>query len=352
MNGFISDPAIALVALIIAVSSTIVSLWFLGAALRAADFRSRAVTFYAPVIGLALVLLTALALDVSSQTYLCQTCHSQSMNTPHAEVTCYGCHRDAGVIGFIIEKVSEPRMYLATALGRPSREEACVKNDACLRCHDEVLQQPVRTEKIIVSHREFVDMFPCAHCHMKTIHSRESLQLDAGMESCTACHEVTPEDNGCEQCHVSTPPRSLKANSMSWGFSHPRTWRSVHGKKQLGVCAACHDRNTCQECHTQMPHEPTWRLGHGTPARQDVTACATCHLPIWCDDCHGTKMPHPTGWRRIHVSRYEQTGDAFCGRCHTAGSCGTCHRLAGVVINPDTTATPEREPADGGQADD
>ncbi len=122
--------------------------------------------------------------------------------------------------------------------------------------------------------------------------------LEAGRRSldCQACHDKA---SFCADCHeqAGVTPSSfpgLAGDPQGNSRFHPPGWRGELGaiagpehhshvaRRSLETCDACHEQNSCLECHSFInPHprgwaEPAdgWRFGQG-----EGRVCTSCHRP-------------------------------------------------------------------------
>lgn len=220
-----------------------------------------------------------------------------------------------------------------------------IKDDQCLACHQEDLEQAMAAEQQrIFSHELHLaqrincrdchsdighDGVPiyhpqtCEDCHGLTMphpagyerdHGREVLDM-GGSEVCERCHNVYLH---CQECHGLQMP-------------HPAQWELKHGElayPRMQSCRDCHEDQYCLQCHpVVMPHPEDWTKTHGIPVvEQGSEMCATCHEPELCTSCHGMAMPHPADWGTSHPDvAAEKRGE--CLLCHDEADCASCHEI-------------------------
>jgi len=124
-----------------------------------------------------LVGLTVAAFEVTSQPFFCAQCHEMQPAVAgwregnHEEFSCFACHSDPGVVGYLKAKIvdglwRDVRIHL---LNPPEQvADSFVPNRRCLRCHGDEFED-----------EEFLDFHPtgpeeyCPECHRDEIHENE-----------------------------------------------------------------------------------------------------------------------------------------------------------------------------------
>jgi hypothetical protein len=184
------------------------------------------------------------------------------------------------------------------------------------------------------------------------------LHRSAGMEDCSACHDVTaahaaalsaPGHDLCSICHEipesgTTPPEDpVEREKCAFCHTRPdysvRRWQRVLSEElkwehaphlDAGLeCAACHktlDTNAltpgpmkpfCMDCHRQHPPQ--------------LNDCTVCHREMTQNAIpqfrKGQRIAHdsPEIWRKIH-GREARVDANYCALCHeTQNRCDDCH---------------------------
>lgn len=210
--------------------------------------------------------------------------------------------------------------------------------------------------------------------------------------SCGSCHQeeaesIKPEESVCLNCHeedflgqVAFP--GLKTHGPTWSMNH----RPMAKAKSID-CAACHEQEFCMDCHKAgfademgklgnsmtNVHRSDFTVSHPIAARTDPQLCATCHERKFCVECHDQFAPadlavlsHRRGftdgtlggahlafddsqcegchinsvlpthqWSNQHA-REARKNLVTCQACHPEGNiCLKCHSaISGLKINP------------------
>jgi hypothetical protein len=161
-------------------------------------------------------------------------------------------------------------------------------------------------------------------------------------------HLKLPEVKGqCVGCHSGVVDRNEpRYPPMSRCFDcheHKQQW-------ERNQCAPCHERADLEKLMPQsfLRHGPGFDRRHGTLARQKAPLCQHCHSQAQCDDCHDVTQDLTLAERRpeqvlreiVHERNFldrhsidARSRPAQCLRCHTTGSCDSCHLAHGVSGN-------------------
>jgi DmsE family decaheme c-type cytochrome len=241
----------------------------------------------------------------------------------------------------------------------PDRAPAAASNAVCLRCHQAVLDLPVRGHPAWVS-----EVGACVHCHevhedrtkpwndRRAPAARSEADLrargatDIPASRCVSCHptahprmaesghaDLKAAGRACQECHGPGSLHAASGGRREW-ILEPRRLEAAEADRSCNACHAKGDRPllrwtcsehrlegvSCASCHA--PNEPLGR----TLRKPDPQLCLECHqdtggefrLPsrhrvhekeMRCADCHD---PHgnEAGLRRFDLVR-----DA-CLRCH------------------------------------
>jgi hypothetical protein len=164
-------------------------------------------------------------------------------------------------------------------------------------------------------------------------------------ESCAQCHDQT----FCADCHSGTAAPARQAilfpEEVQRDFIHRGDYQSRH-QVEAGAnpasCRKCHGSQFCNECHTLRnfaerssvqptnPHPASWGIKgsgdfHGFAARKNIVLCAGCHdngADAVCVRCHSAKVvgpngvfnnPHPSSWKR---KASDEAKTPMCLVCH------------------------------------
>jgi hypothetical protein len=177
----------------------------------------------------------------------------------------------------------------------------------------------------------------CAQCHQ-----REGAVVRANVDNCMACHGIAEHQDrtvsNCEMCHAQVPAPT----------SHTFAWRTQHASEAAAapeMCANCHVRSECLDCHRPDAASPTggyhpadFLVGHPTAAYNRETECSTCHNPSqFCQSCHKQAGLVADGRdigagyhdaNRNFISGHGQVARQnleSCVACHTERDCLRCH---------------------------
>lgn len=281
----------------------------------------------------ALVLIVTLA--VGSLPSACGACHTMrpyaaSLNTSaHAGVNCYDCHLAAGTWDWPAFKAHEllgmyPRSLVKAELDAPATR---VSRTACLKCHEDVLEDVVEANGLRIRHATCAPASSCDACHAATAHLETTRWVsEPAMEDCIGCHRDENAPANCDLCHAgkSTAERLTRG---PWAITHGPDWESTHGMGDLRTCDACHDDRKCASCHgIKLPHPMDFGSTHPAVALEVPDSCDTCHdRTAFCDACHGVPMPHADDFLPKHSSLVTTTSDPTCIRCHKEVDCKRCH---------------------------
>lgn len=295
----------------------------------------RSAPLFALALAAAAVALT-LALGAGASAGVgCGACHEMEPyltahgESGHAGVSCAECHASEGW--------SAPLEDGLRALGWIARKAivetippAAAPNGPCLDCHSDMLDEPVRSDAVIVRHSDFSEE-PCVTCHGGRAHEVSGRHYMAvHMEDCMGCHRASVRElRTCEVCHPPDAPSERSPGWSAWRASHGKSWRQTHGMGDIEECRTCHAPQYCVSCHgVVLPHAEDWPASHGAEALASggVAACTeSCHAQQWCTGCHGVEMPHPAGFLPAHGIEAEEAGDAVCATCHSRAACDECH---------------------------
>ena len=274
----------------------------------------------------------------ADHTPLCGICHAPSQAyrsaylSAHGEIGCLACHRSPGIGGLLASDFLGLH-NLGSEFTRAPAQEQHVDNDACLVCHDRIMDEVTKTKNIRMSHREVIDAaWRCDDCHGNAGHTLPGIKTglqNPSMDKCFGCHRAPAQLRRCGACHIGRIAKGAPNNISALGSAaHTKDWKSgQHGVAPQGSCPVCHDGAFCKSCHKiSVPHDQTeWPYKHGRAALNNKKACDQCHRAKFCLDCHKTPMPHPAGYDRKHMSD-KQSFSPACNNCHLGYECAACHR--------------------------
>ena len=213
----------------------------------------------------------------------------------------------------------------------PPRERR-VTNDACLVCHDEIMDDITTTKSIKMSHREVIDAgWQCGECHGNTGHALRGVKAkiqNPSMDKCFGCHQQRKKLKKCSTCHVGKIKSGAPEDPIKMGSAaHVADWNTEkHGQANNQFCRVCHETAFCKTCHKiNLPHlKGSWPYQHSTAAVISPEACEQCHSNKFCFDCHKMTMPHPPSFGERHA--VAKADDTVCFNCHFRDHCTACHR--------------------------
>lgn len=149
-----------------------------------------------------IVVLTIGAIEITSQTSFCVSCHNMKVyyetlkTSSHRDVDCVKCHIAPGFDNYINAKLKGLSEVVVYTIGEgPLVYHARVENASCLRegCHkkDELLDKSLEFEKGI-TFRHSIHLKPvkdiqlnCVSCHSQIVHGK---QMNVTTSTCFNCH--------------------------------------------------------------------------------------------------------------------------------------------------------------------
>lgn len=333
-----------------------------------------------------LVFLSLGAITITTQPSVCNVCHEMRADirawksSSHAEVTCYSCHSEGGVLAFVVGHLKESKeayYHLTNSFEKPINGNGeyarKMSNEPCKRCHS--LNRKVTPRKgIIIDHLKHQEKgITCVTCHNRTAHpnmkgylgekqpketqvyqisfkigKRQTAPIESRpyedhikMRFCMACH-TGEKDKGpkeCDTCH--SPDFELKPEDHlfpEWLPSEEalQQAKALHGQKAKPTtrdCLSCHEQRFCTDCHRiEMPHPATWKKEHSETGKTSPQQCTSCHAQQnFCDACHHQYNPALGPWYdprpglSLHPDAVRKEGTADCFDCHNPVYCARCH---------------------------
>ncbi len=266
--------------------------------------------------------------------------------SPHAQVTCYGCHAPdvLSAAGFKGSEVfgMYPRALTIKTLAGPAPS---VSDVGCLSCHESVMSGVTTARGIRIRH-EVCGPTGCGVCHAAAAHGQGTrVHKGPWMDECVRCHLRQKAPTDCDTCHEGKR-QAAGLSRGPWQVTHGADWPQTHGMGDLSLCETCHEPQRCVGCHgLVMPHPATFGVTHG---REALTLgrdrCGVCHdTTEFCDGCHTMPMPHPVEFLQEHSSIATSMTDETCLGCHEQRGCEWCHERhvhpggAGSVSPPGAT---------------
>lgn len=273
----------------------------------------------------------------------CATCHS--CGAPTKEAPCLNpCPRNGSGIpaeempGVIqLDRLAD--RYGPVPFDHAGHAGMSGISSGCEICHHHSTDDP------------FVACDTCHEAKPATNAARRPGLRGAYHRMCFSCHREWSHESACVQCHAATSAGALCAvpadgtgevhhAALKDSFQYPTpeaddTQVSFHHADHtdtFGVrCAACHEGQTCGDCHDSA--------GAAAAAREDPhDDCIACHQEWIEDDCTFCHQEAP----RPRFSHAARTGFDTAG-VHGALGCESCHPAPPVFagLNKDCTACHE-----------
>lgn len=276
----------------------------------------------------------------------------------------------------------------ATCHTNPARagDVALPEVAVCARCHDEeaalqkvALPAEARasfSRTVHFSHERHLAMpevrGQCVPCHAGVAHGTGTVGAFPPMQKCFDCHEHEQQWQAgeCAPCHDRDDMQGVLPQTFLRHGPGFATGHAALARKDEHVCAQCHTRNDCDDCHDigqglrverrqpdalerSFVHRGDYLSRHSIEARADQASCMRCHSRSSCDDCHlehgvsdnrfAAANPHPPGWVGSFTGASSFHGAAArrdivsCAGCHDQGpatNCIGCHRVGAYGGNP------------------
>ncbi len=243
---------------------------------------------------------------------------SPSCATCHARDFCIRCHVNAPEVKQIQALAPDPRsLALEGQLQAPPSHRA----EGFATSHGGLARKNIQA---------------CATCHTR--------------ESCLACHRgQLPVSQALFEAGPGRGPGAQVTRHQP--PSHGADFADTHGPvaaAQPMVCATCHTRAECLECHRPTSatnpneyHPPAFLTRHPAAAYARETDCNTCHnQQAFCTACHVraglyAKSPLRQGFHDAQPGFLFGHGQAArqnlesCTSCHVERDCLTCHSAQG-----------------------
>lgn len=283
-------------------------------------------------LALSVLIVINISVTAAPSPRFCGACHQADLRawagSAHQNVSCRSCHQGPGVAGMAAQRLRIVEMLGNTVTGNRNAA-AQVKSDTCLKCHDDIRRGTVRSNGLVMSHKEVIAArLPCAECHRKAVHGAGRRYGAAGMETCLKCHLEEGADISCKSCHTGNPARRKAKELTPWRVAHGPEVEKNHGLLDTQLCSVCHATQYCFRCHKvrDLPHSPGWLNLHGAVAKRTEKDCLSCHRKSACEKCHTVKMPHGNDWLKNHSSVAKKQGKDICLGCHMDRGCDECHQ--------------------------
>jgi len=322
-------------------------------------------TFYLGAAFVSILLVTTIALTITSRNEFCNSCHEMKSyvrafgQSAHANITCYSCHMDDGLVRYAVHMTEAPKMpylhlldYVYRELGRnedgyhkPINEgsEVSEKMDAavCKRCHAIEKRKVTTSRNIIINHEVHEKKhIECPFCHNRTAH--DGVSGYDGEKKTRLAQAQTAKEAAKEGRLVRTEEVYPNRIEMKYCMQECHTGGKGPREGPKDCTGACHpekgfEKRPPDHFRQDWRESPAQedRAQHTISARDDLDRCKACHekdcLRKSCFNCHGMEMPHPypdkiwTRGKREHADQgLKKPGS--CVMCHPGATfCTDCH---------------------------
>lgn len=269
--------------------------------------------------GLVFLLLLIGAVEFTSHSYFCSTCHYMKpfynswKTSSHKDIECNVCHYPPGIRSKLrakIEGLLQVGRYW-TKLYLKSKPWAEIPDESCLRegCHSKrLLEGGVDFKTVHFDHTiHLTDLkrgkkLRCTSCHSQIVQGEHITVTES---TCFICHfkksDHYPRIADCSHCHL----QEDLINSTTIRFNHQTVFNNGFS------CDKCHTntimgdgavpRENCYKCHWEQDRLDKYDdidLMHSTHITQHKIECNQCHLEIQhkvikdintisdCSSCH------------------------------------------------------------------
>jgi len=317
-----------------------------------------------PLAGLALLLVSAYSLKLTSHPRFCSSCHNMDkyysswQHSAHENVACVDCHFEPGPTALMEGKLAglvQVVKYVSHSYA--PRPHALISNKSCMRsgqCHadmDHEKETYLFQGQIKFRHDRHLNGHPrgqtlnCVSCHGYTgqgphisvtkttcltchFYGKEAKSVAAGR--CTTCHRLPQEpvtfmgqefDHEkflrdkkavrCEHCHSQVTEGDGAISSTRCRSCHSEEPARMEDRAQFHVVHVSEGHFDCLQCHDEIKHGIR-------PMEQDLLAygnCKTCHA----GERHSVQ-------ERIYAGTAIPAMKAMPDPMYKAGvACGGCH---------------------------
>ncbi|MCL5291457.1 MAG: NapC/NirT family cytochrome c [Actinobacteria bacterium] len=339
-------------------------------------------------VAIVFLVFFAAAFTATSTPQFCVMCHPMKADvdgwqaSPHAQVTCFGCHLKPGLLNFvkghIVDAVKSGSAWAMGSyeLGKINIESELsveLSPESCKGCHTLKLKNNITTPSVIINHKTHTDRgINCTTCHNRVGHANMNGYVNAvSMEGCTRCHGFSKTDTApgkCELCHPkgfnlipkdhtaknwtihqhSVEAKTIlnKAKPVSEKKEKAEGGKEAESKPPAPLhngkasCYQCHDEaKFCIGCHKiPMPHPSNFTNAsvHGKLGTEKPQVCANCHtrqgtVQNFCTACHHKGFDPNVAWAGVkgtpqaHPGVAKKSGAEGCLKCHDERYCSSCH---------------------------
>ncbi len=251
----------------------------------------------------AFLIVTVLAVQLTSHSGFCSSCHYMGPyfesweESSHGQFECSKCHYPPK--GGIFSKLGK-KMEGLVMLGRywtklyvKSKPWAEIRDDSCLQsgCHDKrLLEGKVMFKTVAFDHTvHFEDLkrgkkLQCTSCHSQIVQGEHITVTES---SCFICHfkesEFYPQIDNCSHCHHQEELVSEETSRYNHFlvFDNGYTCSKCHSNTIMGDGAV--PRENCYKCHMEQERLDKYDdtdLMHEEHIAKSKIECNQCHIDI------------------------------------------------------------------------
>lgn len=263
--------------------------------------------------------------DIHESFFDCTACHGGLTEVGGAHFPeptfCATCHN--GTIQVTVSwQPPDPRPQSNPRFSHAGH--IALAGNECSDCHVMLGQLPL-AQPCRDCHSQAEQVYISAVVHGSGFRDRHASEAAASPDMCANCHLRAD----CLDCHRPDP------GSGSPGY-HAANFLAEHATASYSrgqSCSDCHNaRVFCASCHVQSgltsagdigarfhSAEPNFVAGHGRAARQSLESCVACHSENDCLACHsptsGRISPHGPGF---DAERLREKNPSMCVACHVS----------------------------------
>ncbi|KUO73959.1 MAG: 7-cyano-7-deazaguanine reductase [Desulfosporosinus sp. BRH_c37] len=305
---------------------------------------------------LGIILLSGVALKVTSTPQFCSSCHEMTPEvatwqvSSHSKVSCVACHIEPGVQSLVKHKISSLTQLFEHITGTvpdPIVMPHPIKNESCIECHS-MARKVTSSGDILIPHDKHLEQgIACVACHAGVAHgfvaerglngekdfstwtnekAEKVMNFDEtklAMEVCMNCHEQVndgkkpwleheglgqSEKQRMEESQGHLQKQSEDATGKLSETAQTTTVATESGMHPPMNCSACHSASMTPDTHKNG----SWKSTHGITATQDVLNCASCH---------SRQKERVLLTKDSDVKDYARS-NTFCANCHAKRPAG------------------------------
>jgi len=312
------------------------------------------------------------ALHFSSDPSFCKRCHPSDKPGPLGEVVtwsksiharagvkCLDCHAEPGFMGYMRAKMGglydvygefikgpEHKMHILMSTADPLYAAQLVKNDICLFCHSDAMNQKIRSSRIMSLGVTFRLVDSVKNPEFRTQRGLPNILTEAVRPSAKVDpHHKKHFDMGinCVICHA-----KITHSGITGYRSNMQICFKCHAQKRAEKLNPPADEN-CLACHRNReslyPQGPiTFGKGDSAVKYEHVV-----HVAVFgCNACHMALFPMQQDGVKIAFT--DHTTGKLCFSCHNGKkafsytNCTNCHLKvpvpkAAIVYKPEGVAS-------------